>query len=226
VNDLLIYGAKGSPFVRKPQVMLAEKGVAYDIEGVMPFSPPEWFHEISPAKRIPVLRDRQIGSEGREGTIPDSSAICAYIERKHPDPALYPEDPFDFARAVWIEEYADTELATRVGLGIFRPIVISAMMGREPDVEKARKTLHEDLPPVFDYLESLAKNREFMLGDAFGIADISVATQFVNLRHAGGRVDPERWPALADLVARAHARASFAHCIEDEEKIFKPGATL
>ena len=38
--DLVIYGIKGSPFVRKVQVLLAE---------------------INPAKRIPVPRDRSIG---------------------------------------------------------------------------------------------------------------------------------------------------------------------
>jgi hypothetical protein len=71
--DLVIYGMEGSPLVRKVQVLLAE---------------------INPAKRIPVLRDRSVGAEGVLGTIPDSSAICAYLERKHPEPALYPKDAF------------------------------------------------------------------------------------------------------------------------------------
>ena len=45
--------------------------------------------------------------EGTTGTIPDSSAICAYIERKHPEPPCYPSDAFDYGRALWIEEYAE-----------------------------------------------------------------------------------------------------------------------
>ena len=41
-TDLLLYGLKGSPFMRKVQVLLAEKGVDYEIEMLSPFpQPPE-----------------------------------------------------------------------------------------------------------------------------------------------------------------------------------------
>jgi len=223
VTDLIIYGVKGSPFVRKVQVLLAEKGLEYEIEAVMPFPPPDWFVELNPAKRIPVLRDRSVGKDGVAGTIPDSSPICAYIERKHPEPALYPDDPFEYGRALWVEEYADSELAARIGIGMFRPMIFPPMSGKERDVDRARKTLAEDMPPFFDYFEGLLEGgREFVVGDRFGIADIALATQFVNLHHAGGRVDPARWPGLADFVARMHARPSFAACIGDEQKLFPP----
>ena len=74
-TDLVVYGLKGSPFVRKVQVLLAEKGVDFEIEAVSPFPPPDWFVELNPARRIPVLRDRSVGTEGVAGTIPDSSAV-------------------------------------------------------------------------------------------------------------------------------------------------------
>jgi glutathione S-transferase len=217
-NDLLIYGMKGSPFVRKVQVVLAEKGVPFDFEMVSPFPAPDWFVEISPAKRIPVLRDRSIATEGTAGTIADSSAICAYIERKHPDPPLYPRDDFAHARALWFEEYADSELAMRVGLGLFRPMVMSRMFGKEPDVATARKTVHEQLPPLFDYLELSIAGQNFLVGEAFGIADVAVATQFVNFHHAGARIDAARWPALAAWVDGVLVRPSFAACIASERK--------
>ncbi len=216
-NDLLIYGMKGSPFVRKVQVVLAEKGVPFDFEMVSPF-PADWFVEISPAKRIPVLRDRSIASEGAAGTIADSSAICAYVERKHPEPPLYPRADFEHARALWFEEYADSELAMRVGLGLFRPMVMSRMFGKEPDVATARKTVHEQLPPLFDYLDRSIAGRSCLVGDTFGIADVAVATQFVNFHHAGAKIDAARWPALAAWIDGVLARPSFAACIASERK--------
>ncbi|NIP15040.1 MAG: glutathione S-transferase family protein, partial [Pseudomonadales bacterium] len=79
--DLLIYGTLGSPFVRKVLVMLQEKGIEWELEEVNVFDPPDWFLALSPARRIPVMRDRSIASEGVAGTIADSSAICAYVER-------------------------------------------------------------------------------------------------------------------------------------------------
>jgi glutathione S-transferase len=223
VADLVIYGMKGSPFVRKVQVFLAEKGVPFDFEMASPFPPPDWFIEMNPAKRIPVLRDRSVGEQGVAGTIPDSSAICAYIERKHPEPALYPKGDFELGRALWYEEYCDSDLAGRVGLGLFRPMVMSRMMGKEPDVERARKTVAEDLPPILDYFEKNLEGREFLVGDSCSIADISLATQLVNARLAGYRPDAARWPRLTDHAGRMHARPSFAPCIAEEEKLMPKG---
>jgi glutathione S-transferase len=217
-NDLVIYGLKGSPFVRKVQIALAEKNVPFDFEQASPFPPPDWFAAISPLRRIPVLRDRSVGTEGAAGTIPDSSAICGFIERRHPDPPLYPDAPFDFGRALFVEEYADSEMAGLIGLGLFRPMVMSRLMGQEPDVAKARETVHEKLPPIFDWLEATLGGREHMVGDRFGIADIAVGTQLVNFLFAGGRLDAERWPGLEAWMTRTHARPSFAACIESERK--------
>lgn len=221
-NDFVVYGMKGSPFVRKVLVVLAEKGVPFDFEMASPFPAPDWFVEMNPAKRIPVLRDRRLGAEGAAGTIPDSSAICAYIERKHPSPPVYPRGDFDYARALWFEEYADTDLAARVGIGLFRPLVMSKMFGKQPDIERARKTMREDLPPVFDYLEKSLGESDFLVGSALTLADIAVATQFVNLKHAGAHVDATRWPRLAAFVERMHARPSFAACITEEKQFIPP----
>jgi len=136
--SLILYGLPLSPFYRKVEMTLREKGVPFEAEAVNIMPMPDWFKEISPAQRIPVLRDTEIGTEGVPGTIPDSSAICAYLEKKHPTPAIYPEDPYESGRAVWLEEYADSELAASVGMGIFRPIMFPKFAGKEPDLDTAR----------------------------------------------------------------------------------------
>ena len=100
---------------------------------------------------------------------------------------------------------------------------MAKMLGKEPDLERARKTLRDDLPPLFDYLERQVSDGEFLVGGAFGIADISVATQFVNLLLTGAKLDASRWPRLAGFVERTHARPAFAKCIEEERALFKPG---
>ena len=122
---IILYGAPLSPFVRKADVLLREKGVEFELESVNIMPMPDWFVEISPARRIPVLRDTDIGAEGVLGTVPDSSAICAFVDQKHPEPPIYPKDPYERGRAVWLEEYADSEMANPVGAGIFRPIMFN-----------------------------------------------------------------------------------------------------
>src|SRR6185295_3065455 len=94
-----LIGASASPFVRKVRVALAEKGIAYDQEQLIPFNVPPEFKKISPLGKIPAWRD---GNR----TLCDSSVICASLEPAHPTPPLYPSDPYAYARALWFEQYS------------------------------------------------------------------------------------------------------------------------
>lgn len=215
-TDLVIYGSPVSPFVRKVAAVCIEKAVDFEIEAVNVFDPPEWFRAISPMKRIPVLRDRSIAAEGPAGTIADSSAICAYIERKHPSPTLYCGDAFDHGRALMIEEYADTTLAMTGGLGIFRPIFFAVSKGEEPDLATARTTWGEKMPPILAYLDAELQGgelqgarRSFYAGDAISIADISVTCILMQIALVA-EMPLGDYPALAAHHERMAARASIA----------------
>jgi len=219
--SIILYGAPLSPFVRKADAFLREKGVDFELESVNIMPMPDWFKEISPARRIPVLRDTEIGKEGPLGTIPDSSAICAYVERKFPEPALYPSDPYELGRAVWLEEYCDTELAQAVGMGIFRPIQFARFQGQEPDIDTARKTYAEKLPRPLDYLENEISGNEYLVAGTLSIADISLVCTLVQLELVAGPLDAGRWPGVAGLVERVSKRESLVPCIAICRKIVK-----
>lgn len=199
--DLIIYGVPLSPFVRKVQVVLHAKQLQYDMEAVNIMAMPDWFVDISPARRIPVLRYTPAGTEGRAGTIPDSSAISAFLEKLAPTPALYPEDPFDHGRAIWLEEYADSELAATIGMGAFRPVLFPRFQGKESDIDTVRTTMTEKMPRFFDYFESVLDGGKFLVGDNLTIADIALGVQMSNLELVVGGPDGNRWPALATHLA-------------------------
>jgi glutathione S-transferase len=209
-----VYGVNASPFVRKVRVVLAEKGIAYDLEPVFPgpTAPPD-FKKMSPLGKVPAYRDG-------DRTLCDSSVICAYLERIHPTPALYPSDPYQYARALWFEEYADGGLVTVVGAKIFFPKVVGPRFFNRPtDEAMVKKAIEEELPPMFDYLEG-ELGGDFLVGSTLSIGDIGVASQFVNLRHSGVGVDAKRWPKLSAYVRRIHERPSFKALIEEEAPQF------
>ena len=210
--SLIVYGSSLSPFVRKVRVVMAEKGLDYTIEQINPFDPPAWFGEISPLKRIPVLRDTE---QPEPNTLPDSSAICAYLEAKQPEPALYPADPFARSRALWFEEFADTQLFQSV-IPVFFQRVVRRLSGSECDEAVVAETLTAKTPQAFDYLETSIRDRQYFVGDTFSIADIAVATKLVNFEHAGEKIDASRWPELARFAHAMHERPSFAGCIGKE----------
>jgi glutathione S-transferase len=218
--DLVIYGSPISPFVRKVAGLCIAKDVDYEVEAVNVFDPPAWFRDISPMKRIPVLRDRSVAEEGVAGTIPDSSAICAYIEKKHPAPALYPQEPMAYAEALFIEEFADTSLAMAGGLGIFRPIFFAISKGEAPGLEKARDAWANQLPPLFDILEQRLDGRAFFAGDALSIADITVACVLMQISLVA-ETPLDRWPGLAAHFAAMQALPAIAQPYAVAEKIVR-----
>lgn len=218
--DLVIYGSPVSPFVRKVAGVCLEKGVDYEVEAVNVFDPPAAFRAISPMKRIPVLRDRSVAEEGVTGTIPDSSAICAFIEKKHPAPALYPADPMALGEALFIEEFADTSLAMAGGLGIFRPIFFAVSKGEAPGLDKARDAWANQLPPIFDVLEARLGGREFFAGDALSIADITVACVLGQVALVA-ETPLGNWPGLAAHFAAMQARPSIAGPYAAAEKVIR-----
>lgn len=205
-----VHGAMQSPFVRKVLVTMSEKSIPYESNPLVPFGVSDEFAAISPLKKIPVYQDGDF-------TLPDSSCIIAYLERKHPSPALYPEDDEEFGRALFLEEYADTKLVENCGTIFFQRFVRPNFFKQDPDEALITKTLEEGIPPVLDYLQAALGDREWLAGGRFSIADIAVASPFVNFAHGGEQIDAGRWPSLAAYLGRVAARPSFKERLEAEQ---------
>jgi glutathione S-transferase len=212
-----LYGNALSPFVRKISVVLHEKSIPFELAQFNIFAPPAWFADISPLRRIPVLRD---GAVAGGGFIADSSVIAAYVERLFPSPALMPADAWDAARVLWLEEYADTELFSRIG-AVFRPRILGRFTGEGCDESRVQVALTEALPRCLDYLEDQLAGHDYFVSDTLSLADITIATFFVNLHHAQEKVDAAQYPGLAAFVHRMHKRDSFAPLIAMEQAMMK-----
>ena len=89
-----IIGNYISPYVRKVLVCMELKGLDYRIDPMTPFIGNDDFSRVSPLRRIPVLIDGEL-------VLNDSSVICQYLEDKHAQPALYPADIAQRAKARW-----------------------------------------------------------------------------------------------------------------------------
>lgn len=206
---LKVYGAALSPFVRKVRVFLDEKGAEYEPVHINPNDPPPDYRAINPLMRIPALADG-------DRVLADSAVICAYLERRFPEPALYPDDDYLYARALWFEKYADYELGQNCTRAIFRNRVVMKLLGRECDEAAVARARDEALPPHLDYLEEQLGEQSFLVGDRFTVADIAMASQFTNMEYGGEGVKAERWPRLAAYLERLQARATFRERIDKE----------
>ncbi|MCJ2071703.1 glutathione S-transferase family protein [Methylobacterium sp. J-030] len=203
---MIVYGTGYSPFVRKTLVALAEKGVPYEHRPVMFHAPDQDFQACSPLGKIPAIEEDGF-------RLADSSAILWYLERKHPAPALAPTDPKALGRAVWFDKFGDTELFGKLIVPFVERVLKPNMMKQPTDEAAVTKALDKDLPPLFDYLEGEIAG-PYLVGKAFSMADISIATGFYNFHLAQARVDAGRWPKLAAYVDATLGRPSFRTAVE------------
>ena len=198
---MIVYGSSLSPFVRKVLAFVAEKGLTAEHKPVGFHDPSPEFKAASPTGKIPGFCDGAYN-------LADSSAICHYLERKHPQPALFPQSAEDYGRAVWFDEYADTIVFSCFGKVFFNLFVMPKVYGKEGDMEVVERAWTEEAPGIMGYLESQVSG-EFLVGGQVTIADLAVASPFANMRLVGRHMDAVAYPKLAAYVDRMLARPSF-----------------
>jgi glutathione S-transferase len=206
---LKIHGVPISVHTRKVIVAAIEKRIDYENDPVIPFNPPAGWDELSPTGKIPVAADGDF-------IMRDSSVICAYLERTHPDRPIYPSDARDFAQALWFEEYADGTVFREVVHGLFFQNVIRPKILKQPtDTNAIAAILDGALPKVYGYLDRMVAGA-YLAGGRFGIADIAMLSNLINVHYLGYRIDANRYPRLATYFAGGLRQPSIATALRGE----------
>ncbi|WP_022963166.1 glutathione S-transferase family protein [Halopseudomonas pelagia] len=209
---LTLYGAILSPFVRKIRIQLGEQNIAHAHVPVPPMQQPDWYYAISPLGRIPAIQDGEVA-------LADSAVIAQYLHETYPGSTLYGHNSAEAARVRWLEKYADYELAAYATFTVFSQRFLEPLKGGHTDEEAVQAALHDQLPPLFDYLERELGEQRYFLGETFSMADIAVVCQLINLAHVGALIDEQRWPGLASLLSRATGRSTISGLLPAEHQL-------
>jgi glutathione S-transferase len=164
-----LYYSPISPYSHKALIALDEKGAKYESEIVNLGDPAARaeFEKINRFGKVPFLAD-----DARDWRVPESSIIIEYLDR-HVDGGtqLLPADP-DLARQARFHDRIMDLYVTEQALKIFfdsrRPEGKHDPVG----VESAEKRLEKTCQMYNDYMAK----RQWLLGDAFSMADIAAAT--------------------------------------------------
>lgn len=205
-----IIGNHVSPYARKVFVILAMKGLEFEVDPIVPFFGAEAFTALSPLRRIPVLVDGDL-------VLCDSTVIAEYLDEAYPEPAMMPRAPADRARARWIEEFADGRLGDVIIWRLFQHRVIKPGVWREPGDEAIIARAIEELADCCDWLEREAPAADFLFGDQATIADTTLGCFFRNALLSNWSFDAARWPKLTRWVGAVHALPAFAATIPVEQ---------
>ena len=187
-----------SPNARRVHMFMAEKNidcerVAVDIRGGENLT--EAYLAKNPGGRVPVL-------ELDDGTfIAETVAICRYLEGLHPEPNLMGQDPLDGALIEMWQRRVEMLFMAEVA-GAFRNIT-GFFKDRETCVEEWGRVCAEQAPKALTMFDTQLANSEYLAGDRFTIADVTlvIAVDFAK------QVKVVEIPELEHL-SRWHAQVS------------------
>jgi glutathione S-transferase len=211
---LTIHGVPLSVHTRKAIVTAILKGLDYKFEVVIPVipdnPPPNWA-TLSPTGLIPVLQDGDF-------TLPDSSAICQYMEKTQPTPSVLPADRKDYARVLWFDAYAGGTIFRHLVHPLFHQKVVGPNIRKEPTNQKViDDVLNNVQPKIFAYLESQLDGKKYLVGDTMTLADIAIVSNFIVYQYLGCRVDAARYPKLSKYLRAMAAEEVFQRALADEK---------
>jgi glutathione S-transferase len=209
---LKIHGIPVSVHTRKVIVVALMKGLDYENLPVVPAMPntvpPNW-RDISPTGKIPAISDGDF-------TLSDSAAICAYFDRQRPDQPIYPSDARDYARALFLEQYAGNLFADVVR-PLFHEVVVHPRFRNIPtDHQRIHDVLTRVVPEQFGYLEG-ELDGDFLVGDKPTVADFAVVSNLITYRYLGFGLYPERFPRLAAYFERMLRLPAVREAMKREE---------
>jgi glutathione S-transferase len=189
---LKIHGVPVSVHTRKVILVALTKGLEFEnlpVVPVVPASLPANWREISPTGKIPVLTDGDF-------TLADSTAICAYLDRRFPGQPIYPVEARDYARALFLEQYAGV-LFTDVVRPLFHEAFVHPRLRNQPsDQARIQDVLTRVVPEHFGYLE-VRLNGDYLVGGEPTIADFAVTSNLLTYRYLGFDPYADRYPRLA-----------------------------
>ncbi|MCB1560709.1 MAG: glutathione S-transferase N-terminal domain-containing protein [Xanthomonadales bacterium] len=199
-NALTLFSARDCVLSHRVRLVLAAKGVSYDLIPVDPTDPPEDLIDLNPYHTVPTLVDRDL-------VLYSASVVTEYIDERYPHPPLMPVDPLSRARL---------RLAMLRLEHDWVPHVQAVQYGTRTQAEAARKRLKELLlssVPLF-------KAFKFFLNSEMSLADCALAPIIWRLPALGVKLDRDM-KLVEDYGQRIFNNPGFARSLTAEERALR-----
>ena len=159
--QLELISTKRCPFVQRSIITLNHKGIDHKMTFVDLDDPPDWFKQITPFGKVPVLR------VDNDSVIFESAVINEYLDDITPG-SLHPEDPLQRAlNRSWIE----------FG-GTCCSLTFSIMVAAD---EEEYEALCAELAANLARVEEVLGDGPYFNGEQFSLIDAAYAPVFIRL---------------------------------------------
>jgi len=206
---LKIYGVPISVHVRKILVTANLKGIEHTVDPVIPFTPPPNWNALSPTGLIPAMQDGDF-------TLAESAAICFYMERMKPTPAILPADSKACSRVLFFDGYSGHVFRSVIHGLFFQKVISPGILKGTTDQSVIDKILETAQPRVFQFLESQTGGK-FLVGDSLTLADIGIVSNLINYQYLGFTIDLVKYPRLAKYASGIMALEPFQQALTNEK---------
>ena len=199
MTDVTIYGPAMSTYVRAARLACAEKGVSHAIEEVEFGS--EAHRKLHPFAKVPAMRHGDF-------VLYETEAICRYIDRAFPGPALQPADVKALARMdQWLSAVRDYVYPVMIEELVWERLVVP-MEGGQPDEAMISGAVPKMTEQIAVFERALASD-PYLAGAAPSLADWMLFPIIVYLRVTPeGEAALPKAPKLAAWFARMASRPS------------------
>jgi RNA polymerase-associated protein len=195
---MTLYSGATDLHSHRVRIVLAEKGVPYEVINVETRIKPEDLLELNPYGSIPTLVDRELA-------LYESSIITEYLDERFPHPPLMPVYPVARAKARLIIHRFDRE---------WSPLIRKLETGKMADTRAAAKELSgylAQLVPIF-------QTSPYFLGDEFTLVDCCIAPVLWRLPIWGIALSPVEMKTINKYADRVFQRDSFQASLTELEQ--------
>lgn len=161
--DVKIYGVPPSTFTRTVRLTCHEKGVEYEL---VPGGPGSAHFPAHPFGKIPIFQHKDF-------VLFETTAICRYIDRVFPGPALQPADAVGAARCDMWMSFAIDYFYKSHSLGVFLP--------RFGLRKSSEAEIQANFPIMRAHMAVAAKQlaqSQYLAGDQLTLADLFLVPIF------------------------------------------------
>jgi RNA polymerase-associated protein len=194
---MTLYSSADCPFSHRTRIVLAEKGITYDVLLVDSGRFPEDLIELNPYSSLPTLVDRGL-------VLYDSRVINEYLDERFPHPPLLPVDPVSRARSRLLLYRVDRD---------WYALVAELESRDEIRAASARKAFRDSLLAVAPVFAA----KSYFMSEEFSLVDACIAPLLWRLPHF--RIElPVSGRPIADYARRVFTRGSFLASLTKRER--------
>jgi RNA polymerase-associated protein len=188
---MTLYSGSTCIYSHQVRIVLAEKGVNYEVLDVDPENKPEDLADLNPYNSVPTLVDRDL-------VLYEAQIIMEYLDERFPHPPLMPVYPVSRARSRLMIHRIEKDWYSLLKL-------IRSPKAGEARKDKARKELRDaliTLAPVFS-------DTDYFLSEEFTLVDCCLAPLLWRLEFIGVELTGKSAAPVKAYMERLFERESF-----------------